>query len=71
MEADDTDSTGALSYDIEGPNDDLFNIDSIGQIKTRKSLNHEDPRCYDDPSNNLCEYTVRVKVSDRDNGSAL
>ena len=72
VEADDSDSTLALSYDIEGPNDDLFNIDSIGQIKTRKSLNHEDSRCYDDsdPNNTTCEYTVRVKVSDRDNGSA-
>ena len=67
VEADDTDSTLALSYDIEGPNDDLFTIDSIGQIKTRKSLNHEDSRCSN--VNNLCEYMVRVKVSDRDNGS--
>ena len=69
--ADDADSTLALSYDIEGLNDDLFNIDSIGQIKTRKSLNHEDPRCYDDsnPSDTTCNYSVRVKVSDRDNGS--
>ena len=67
VETDDTDSTLALTYRIEGPNDDLFTIDSIGQIKTRKSLNHEDSRCFD--SNNLCEYMVRVKVSDRDNGS--
>ena len=67
VEADDTDSTLALSYDIAGPNDDLFDIDSIGQIKTRKSLNHEDPRCNEDGT--ACNYSVRVKVSDRDNGS--
>ena len=69
---DDSDSTHRLTYEIEGPNDDLFTIDTSGQIKTKKSLNHEDPRCYDDstPSDTECTYTVRVKVADRDNGSA-
>ena len=66
--ASETDNTNQLSYRIEGPNDDLFTVDSIGQIKTRKALNHEDSRCSN--VNNLCEYTVRLKVWDRDNGSA-
>ena len=44
---DDTDSTRRLTYEIEGPNSDLFTIDTSGQIKTRKTLNHEDPRCYE------------------------
>ena len=72
VEAEDSDSTLALTYRIEGPNDDLFTVDSIGQIKTSKALNHEDPRCgYDNTADpTTCTYTVRVKVSDRDNGSA-
>ena len=69
----DGDSTGRLTYEIEGPNKDLFSIDTSGQIKTRKTLNHEDPRCYDDanPTDTECEYTVRVKVSDNQKGSAF
>ena len=69
---DDSDSTHRLTYEVEGPNSDLFTIDTSGQIKTRTTLNHEDPRCYNDsiPSDTECTYTVRVKVSDRDNGSA-
>ena len=69
--ASETDNTNQLSYGIEGPNDDLFTVDSIGQIKTSKALNHEDPRCNDasNGSNTQCEYTVRLKVWDRDNGS--
>ena len=69
--ATETDNTNQLSYGIEGPNDDLFTVDSIGQIKTSKALNHEDPRCYDAsvPNDTQCEYTVRLKVWDRDNGS--
>ena len=69
--ASETDNTNQLSYRIDGPNDDLFTVDSIGQIKTSKALNHEDPRCYDasDANNTECEYTVRLKVWDRDNGS--
>ena len=72
VRGDDTDSTGALTYRIEGPNEDLFTIDGSGQIKTRKILDHEDPRCYDGtPNPTTCNYTVRVKVSDgtRTNGS--
>ena len=67
----DGDSTGRVTYEIEGPNKDLFSIDTSGQIKTRKTLNHEDPRCYNDSnlSDTECEYTVRVKVSDNQKGS--
>ena len=71
VQGDDSDSTLALTYSIDGPNEDLFTIDASGQIKTRKSLNHEDPRCYvadSDPTE--CSYSLRVKVADRDNGSA-
>ena len=65
----DTDST-SWTYDVQGPNEDLFTIDTSGQIKTRSSLNHEDPRCYDGTASpTTCIYTVRVKVSDRENGS--
>ena len=67
---DDTDSTHRLTYELEGPNSDLFSIDTSGQIKTRKILNHEDPRCYDTTgADTECSYTVRVKVSDNENGS--
>ena len=48
---DDTDSTHRLTYRIQGPNSDLFVIDTSGQIKTRKILNHEDPRCYNSTVN--------------------
>ena len=71
--ADDTDSTGSLTYSVEGPNEDLFTIDGNGQIRTSLELNHEDPRCgYDNAvSPTRCAYTVRVKVADPDHGSAF
>ena len=69
---DDSDSTHRLIYEIDGPNSDLFSIDTSGQIKTRKILNHEDPRCYKTTgADTECSYTVRVKVSDNENGSAF
>ena len=68
--ASDDDSTNLLTYSVEGPNEDLFTIDGNGQIKTRSSLNHEDPRCNDATGSNDCEYNVRVKVADGDHGSA-
>ena len=73
VEGDDSDSTHRLTYEIKGPNSDLFSIDTIGQIKTRKRLNHEDERCgYDNTASpTVCQYTVRVKVSDNENGSAF
>ena len=71
VEADDGTESLTVSYRIEGPNDDLFRVDNIGQIKTRRALNHEDPRCYNvsNPNDTVCEYTVRLKVWDGDNGS--
>ncbi len=69
VQGDDSDSTGALTYRIDGPYEDLFTIDASGQIKTRKSLDHEDPRCYSEGSPSECSYSLRVKVADRDNGS--
>ena len=67
--ANDPDSTLSMTYSVEGPNEDLFTIDGNGQIKTRSSLNHEDPRCYDATALNNCEYSVRVKVADPNHGS--
>ena len=56
----------ALTYRLRGPDADLFDIDtSSGQIQTKGSLNHEDPRCYDDSNNNTtCNYYVTVSVFD-------
>ena len=37
----------ALTYRLGGPDADLFDIDtSSGQLRTKASMNHEDPRCY-------------------------
>ena len=49
---------------------------STGQIRTRTSLNHEDPVCgYVSPENpndpTSCTYMVRVKVADGDSGSVF
>ena len=60
----------ALTYLLGGPDADLFDIDaSSGQIRTKGSLNHEDPRCYveNDPSDTDdtdCFYYVTVSVFD-------
>ena len=41
--------TTTLTYQLGGPDADLFNFDTrSGQIRTKAPLNHEDPRCYDD-----------------------
>ena len=38
--------TTTLTYRLEGPHADLFNLDTrSGQIRTKASLNHEDARC--------------------------
>ena len=59
------------TYSLEGPNRNLFSIDSSGLIKTRSGLNHEDKDCgYDgnrDPT--ACTYTVLVKVADGEGAS--
>ena len=57
----------ALTYRLSGPDADLFDIDSSsGQIRTKGSLNHEDPRCYVENSDNTtsCFYYVTVSVFD-------
>ena len=71
VEATNGDGDGRVTYTLQGPDADLFTIDATGQIKTRSSLDHEDPRCYDvtTPSNTQCVYKVRVKISDRQSGS--
>lgn len=67
--SDDEDNT--VTYKLDGPDADVFNIGSRGQIVTRSTLSHEDPRCYDetDPESTKCTYTVRVKISDRQGGA--
>ena len=67
------DSSTSPTYSLGGRDATLFTIVSTtGQIRTRSALNHEDPACgydtTDDPT--ACTYTVRVKVDDRAGGSA-
>ena len=69
VNATDPDQTGGLTYRLEGPGAGLFTIDGRGQIKTRSSLNFEDPKCGYTVTSPMCTYTVRVKVSDRHGGS--
>ena len=76
VDASDDDSTStstSFSYTLGGRDASLFTIDRrTGQIRSRASLNHEDPECgYDsaDGDNTTCTYTVRVKVDDGDGGS--
>ena len=67
------DSSTSLTYSLEGPDAALFTIvSSSGQIRSRSSLNHEDPECgYDTTDDStVCTYKVRVKVDDRAGGSA-
>ena len=61
-----------LTYRLDGPDAELFDfVTSSGQIRTKASLNHEDPRCYDDsnPSSTTCFYYVTVAVFDGQGGS--
>ena len=62
----------SLTYSLEGPDANLFTIvSSTGQIRTRTSLNHEDPACgyVSTATPTSCTYSVRVKVDDRAGGS--
>ena len=64
--------TTTLTYELDGPNADLFNFNTrSGQIRTKAALNHEDPRCYDDTnaSDTKCRYYVTVTVVDGAGGS--
>ena len=58
-----------MTFRLEGPGADRFEIDSGGQIRTRSKLNYEDPECNADGTE--CSYTVRVKLSDPNGGSAF
>ena len=53
IEATDPDNN-RLTYSLEGPGKDSFNITNTGQIRTRLPLNHEERQ----------EYSVTVKVND-------
>ena len=72
VSATDTDSNDRLAYSLEGPDRNSFTIGGqTGQIKTRSSLNHEDAPCgYNTGVQTQCIYTVRVKISDGNGGSA-
>ena len=66
------DSSTSMTYSLGGRDAALFTIvASSGQIRAKSSLNHEDPACgydsSDDPT--TCSYNVRVKVDDRAGGS--
>ena len=74
VKASDADAS-ALTYRLEGPDAALFDfVTSSGQIRTRSSLNHEDPDCgYVAPSDagdtTSCTYKVTVMVADGAGGS--
>ena len=56
-----------LTYRLDGPDAELFDfVTSSGQIRTKASLNHEDPRCYVENNDNTtsCFYYVTVAVFD-------
>ncbi len=64
--------TTTLTYGLGGPHADLFNFNTrSGQIRTKTPLNHEDPRCYDNPATtNIAEcFYVTVTVVDGAGGS--
>ena len=70
--ASDTTST-SLTYRLEGRDAASFTINSsTGQIRTRSALNHESAECgyVSTATPTTCTYTVRVKVEDREGGSA-
>ena len=71
--ATDTENSTSMTYELEGRDAALFNINrNTGQIRTRSALNHEDPACgYDATAGTTaCSYTVWVKVDDGDGGTA-
>ena len=66
------DDASALTYRLEGPDAVLFAfVTSSGQIRTKTSLNHENPECgyvsTENPS--TCTYRVTVTVNDAAGGS--
>ena len=63
------DDLDSLTFSLEGPGEDRFDIDGNGQIKTKSKLNYEDPEC--NPGGDECSYEMRVKVSDPNGGSAF
>ena len=68
----DDDDGGAIRYSLEGPNKNLFTINSSGLIKTRSGLDFEDPGCVVDPNDaTKCMYPVFVKIDDGQGASGL
>ena len=64
--------TTTLAYRLNGPDASLFSFDTrSAQIRTKASLNHEDPECgyVDTASPTACTYRVTVIVIDRAGGS--
>ena len=65
----DTDGDSPLTLRLEGPDAGLFDIvASTGQIRTKSKRDYEDPEC--NPTGTACTYSVRVKLSDPNGGSA-
>ncbi len=68
-----SDDASTPTYSLGGRDASLFTIvSSSGEIRTRGSLNHEDPACgYDSTVGTTeCMYTVRVRADDGAGGSA-
>ena len=70
IQKDDGDGDSPLTLSLQGSGAGRFDIvASTGQIRTRSKLNYEDAEC--NPDGNGCSYSVRVKLSDPNGGSAL
>ena len=70
IQTDDDDGDSPLTLSLQGPDAGRFTIDtSTGQIRTKSKLNHEDAEC--NPDGAGCSYSVRVKLSDPNGGSAF
>ena len=70
IQRDDTEGDSPLTLSLQGSDGGQFTIDaSTGQIRTKSKLNHEDPEC--NPDGTGCSYSVRVKLSDPNGGSAF
>ena len=70
IQRDDTDGDSPLTLSLQGSDGGQFTIDaSTGQIRTKSKLNHEDPEC--NLGGTGCSYSVRVKLSDPNGGSAF
>ena len=62
--------TTTLTYNLNGPDAGLFSFDTrSARIRTKASLNREDPRCGYTDDSSTCTYRVTVIVVDNEGGS--